>query len=157
MQTSPWAASEWMATSGRPRSQPGGRVGCAGSATVPHPSSQPGDVVFLLGYRAWPPLAMTQSGSSGKIQLWMLSESCTDRMNSDCPSASRPLHGQLPPQIRHCLKEGATRTLKPQQPVLPNAKPTAGLEGKWLRGHSRARCAGRAHGSQGEGQDTWTF
>lgn len=103
---------------------------------------------------------LAAAGKDAEWFFWqnsaLLSESCTDRMNSDYPLASRPLHGQLPPQIRHRLK-GATRTPKPQQPVLPNAKPTASLEGKWLRGHSRARCGGRAHSSQGDGQDTWTF
>lgn len=71
---------------------------------------------------------------------------CTNRMNSDCPRQPEPCAGSFLLRVWQRLKEGATGTPKPQQPVLPNTKQRSRREGWWFRGHSRARLPGRGAG-----------
>lgn len=158
MQVSPRAASGWEATCGCPRFQAGGRAGCAGSATVPRPSSRPRDVVYLLGYGAQLQPAMTQSSSSRKIHLRTLFESSTPSVHKQhelrLPSASTAPCGQLPLQSP---APSAGRSYKDTEATATSASKHQADEpawGRWHRGHSRARRRARARGSPGRGQDT---
>lgn len=131
------------------------------SSLLPATGCSVRDVVYLLGYGAQLQPAMTQSSSSRKIHLRTLFESSTPSVHKQhelrLPSASTAPCGQLPlqsPAPSHRLQEGATRTPKPQPPLLPNTKQMSRPGGRWHRGHSRARRRARARGSPGRGQDT---
>lgn len=58
----------------------------------------------------------------------------TNSMNSDCPQQEEPCAGSFLFRVWHRLKEGATRTPKPQQPVLPNTKQTSWPGGQVAQG-----------------------
>lgn len=74
-------------------------------------------------------------------------------MNSDCPRQAETRVGSFLFRVRHRLQEGATRTPKPQPPVLPNTKQLSRPGGQVAQGpqQSAAQREGPA-GPQGGGR-----
>lgn len=72
----------------------------------------------------------------------------TNSRNSHCPRQAEPCSGSFLFRAWHRLKEGATRTPKPQPPALPNTKQTSRPGGRVVQGPQQSAARGAGGGGE---------